>query len=54
MFWLAAAKNAGAQDVRLLAWIGVFISLICVLSWVLEGVSWFRHLGPLLRQAEAN
>ena len=54
VLWLVAAKHAQAGDVRVVALVGAFMSLMCVLAFVYRGMLWAPRLASLLRQAEAD
>ena len=52
--WLVAANAAGEDDVRLLCYLAVWMTLMGVVAWIAAGILWHRHLASILRQAEAD
>jgi hypothetical protein len=52
-FWLAA-KHAVGEDVKLLCYGAMWLTLIGVLGWTLQSVLWYRHFASVLRQAEVD
>jgi hypothetical protein len=54
IFWLVAANNAAADDVRLLLYVAVWITFVGAAGWIADGVFWHRHLASMLRQSEAE
>ena len=54
LFWLVAAKNAVAQDVKVALYVGAWLVLAAVAAWAAIGVVWHRHFASVLRQGEAD
>jgi hypothetical protein len=54
VFWLVAAKNAAAPDVKMMLYLAAWIVFAAVAAWTATGIVWHRHLASILRQAEAD
>jgi hypothetical protein len=52
-YWLAA-NHAVGEDVKLLCYGGMWMTLIVMLAWTLQSVLWYRHFTSVLRQGEAD
>jgi hypothetical protein len=52
-YWVAA-NHAVGEDVRLVCYGGMWMTLIAMLAWTLQSVLWHQHFGSVRRQAEAD
>jgi len=50
--WLLLARNASADDVRLLAYLGCFLGFGGALAETAQGILWYLRLSSVLREAE--
>jgi len=53
MWWLLG-RNASSEAVSLLCYLCAFFGMTGVFFSIVEGVSWYRHLQSVLRQAESR
>jgi hypothetical protein len=52
--WLLVAGNAGASDLKFLAYVLAFINAVGAIGWVATLPSHYRHLATVMREAEAD
>ncbi len=52
--WLLVAGNAGASDLKFLAYMLAFINAVGAIGWVATLPSHYRHLATVMREAEAD
>lgn len=50
VFWLVAAKNAAAQDVKVILYVAAWLVLAAVAAWTATGIVWHRHFASELRE----
>jgi len=54
VMWLLLGRNASSEEVRLLCYLFAFLGVTGIFFSILEGVSWYRLLQSVLRQAESG
>jgi predicted secreted protein len=54
VMWLLLGRNASSEEVKVLCYLFVFLGATGVFFSILEGVSWYRHLQSVLREAESR
>ena len=52
--WLLVAGNAGASDLKFLAYVLAFINAVGAIGWVATLPSHYRHLATVMREAETD
>jgi len=52
--WLLIGGNAGADDLKLLAYLVAFLNAVGAIGWALTLPTFYRHLAAVLREAEAD
>ena len=52
--WLLVAGNAGASDLKFLAYMLAFINAVGAIGWVATLPSHYRHLATVMREAQAD
>jgi hypothetical protein len=54
VFWLVAAQNAAAQEVKVILYVAAWVALAAVAAWTATGIVWHRHFAALLREGEVE
>jgi hypothetical protein len=52
--WLLIGGNAGASDLKLLAYLIAFLNAVNAIGWLATIPTHYRHLAAVLREAEAD
>jgi len=50
--WMLIGRNAGVEELELLAYLFAFLNAMAAFSWPLTFAFHYRHLAGLLREAE--
>jgi hypothetical protein len=52
--WMVVGRNAGVEELKLIAYLAAFVNATAVLGWTLLFPFWYLHLASVLREAEAD
>jgi predicted secreted protein len=52
--WLLLGRNAGTEEIRMLAYLCSFYVTVAAVGWITFAPVWYFRLSSILRQAEAD